>query len=366
MRNGWTETTLGEVAEVLDRYRRPVSAAEREKRLGDVPYYGATGVAGWIDEALFDEDLVLLGEDAIDFLNPQAAKAYQISGPSWVNNHAHVLRSRPEVALTTFLSESLNLVDYSQFTSYGTRSKLTQRSMMTITIALPPLVEQRRIVDVIESVDTYINTLETRASTARIARSALLHELLSAGGEDWTETTLGEVATASWGNTSVTKKSYQETGYTAFSASGPDGFVDWFEHDEPGVVLSAIGALCGKTWLAADKWTPIKNTIWFRSKSNDCLSEFLFVATQIPDVWPIRGQAQPFISLGDVRGITIALPPLVEQRRIVDVIESVDGAVAAADAAAADARDLRSALLSDLLSGDHEIPESYDRFLGAA
>ena len=52
--------------------------------------------------------------------------------------------------------------------------------------------------------------------------------------------------------------------------------------------------------------------------------------------------------------------------RIVDVVESVDGAIAAADVAAADARDLRSALLSDLLSGDHEIPESYDRFLGAA
>ena len=170
----------------------------------------------------------------------------------------------------------------------------------------------------------------------------------------WTETTLGEVATASWGNTSVTKKSYQETGYTAFSASGPDGFVDWFEHDEPGVVLSAIGALCGKTWLAADKWTPIKNTIWFRSKSNDCLSEFLFVATQIPDVWPIRGQAQPFISLGDVRGITIALPPLVEQRRIVDVIESVDTYINALETRAATARTARSALLHELLSAGGE------------
>ena len=72
------------------------------------------------------------------------------------------------------------------------------------------------------------------------------------------------------------------------------------------------------------------------------------------------------ISRSKVAELSFDLPPLVEQRRIVDVIESVDGAIAAADAGAADARDLRSALLSDLLSGDHEIPESYDKFLGAA
>ena len=72
----WTETTLGEIAEVLDRFRRPISSSERAGRLGDVPYYGATGRTGWIDSALFDEELVLLGEDAIDFLNSEVHKAY--------------------------------------------------------------------------------------------------------------------------------------------------------------------------------------------------------------------------------------------------------------------------------------------------
>jgi type I restriction enzyme S subunit len=262
--------------------------------------------------------------------------------------------------------EALNAVDYSQFVAFGTRSKLTQGAMMGISVQIPPLIEQKRIVDVVSSVDTYIGALQQQADTARTARNALLHELLSAGGDDWTETTLGDIAEASWGNTTVTKKQYKEFGFTAFSASGPDGYVDWFEHDEKGVVLSAIGALCGKTWLADGKWTPIKNTIWFKSKSQACLTEYLFLVSKTPDLWPIRGQAQPFISLGDVRLIEVSLPPLGEQKRIVEIVSSMDDVIQTTEQAVTNAKNLRSGLLSDLLSGEHEIPVSYDVFVGAA
>ena len=168
--------------------------------------------------------------------------------------------------------------------------------------------------------------------------------------DDWTETTIGDVAKASWGNTTVTKKQYKESGFTAFSASGPDGFVDWFEHDEKGVVLSAIGALCGKTWLAEGKWTPIKNTIWFKSISKECLTDYLFLVSKTPDLWPIRGQAQPFISLGDVRLVEISMPPLAEQKRIVDVVSSVDAYIDALQQQADTARTARNAVLHELLS----------------
>ena len=168
--------------------------------------------------------------------------------------------------------------------------------------------------------------------------------------DNWTETTLGDVAEASWGNTAVTKKQYTEFGFTAFSASGPDGYVDWFEHDEKGVVLSAIGALCGKTWLADGKWTPIKNTIWIKSISKNCLTDYLFLVSKMPDLWPIRGQAQPFISLGDVRLVEISLPPLDEQKRIVDLISSVDSYIDSLQSQVDAARTARNAVLHELLS----------------
>ena len=181
--DGWVETPLVEAVEVLDRFRKPVNSTEREKRKGNVPYYGANGQTGWIDDFLFNEELVLLGEDAIDFLDPNARKAYLISGPSWVNNHAHILRVLPERAVSYLLAEALNRVDYSQYVSFGTRSKLTQSSMNGIKILLPQLPEQKRIVDLISTVDSYIDALEGQISSSTSLRSGLLSDLLSGNHE---------------------------------------------------------------------------------------------------------------------------------------------------------------------------------------
>jgi type I restriction enzyme S subunit len=233
-------------------------------------------------------------------------------------------------------------------------------------IYLPPLHEQERIVDLISSVDSYIEALEQQAESARKSRSAVLHEMLSAGGEGWTETTLGEVAECSWGNTETTKSKYVDAGYLAYSASGADGFLDWFEHDRTAVVLSAIGAQCGKTWFADGKWTSIKNTIWLKSDNLNLLDKYLFYLSNGEQFWQIRGQAQPFISLGDVKKTKVNLPPLPEQKRIVDLISSMDNGISATEKLISDTKQLRSGLLSDLLSGEHEIPQSYDKVMGAA
>jgi type I restriction enzyme S subunit len=175
----WIETKLIDAVEVLDRMRRPVNSSERENRKGTVPYYGANGQTGWIDDYIFNEELVLLGEDAIDFADPKARKAYLINGPSWVNNHAHVLRARPGRILSFFLAEALNIVDYSQYVSFGTRSKLTQASMNGIKILVPSLQTQANIIEVISALDDVINRTESSIDLAGNLRSGLLSDLLS-------------------------------------------------------------------------------------------------------------------------------------------------------------------------------------------
>src|SRR5437016_5034218 len=101
----WIELTLADCVEILDSERIPVNASERESRvagksLTDIyPYYGATGQVGWIDGYLFDDELVLLGEDGAPFLEKERTKAYIISGKSWVNNHAHVLKAKSGLTL---------------------------------------------------------------------------------------------------------------------------------------------------------------------------------------------------------------------------------------------------------------------------
>jgi hypothetical protein len=98
-------------ADILDSRRIPVNSEERAKRVGDVPYYGAAGQVGFIDKHIFDEELVLLGEDGAPFLDSGKPKAYLIHGKSWVNNHAHVLRGKPGL-LNSFLLYQLNNLDY--------------------------------------------------------------------------------------------------------------------------------------------------------------------------------------------------------------------------------------------------------------
>ncbi|HMT56226.1 MAG TPA: restriction endonuclease subunit S, partial [Candidatus Saccharibacteria bacterium] len=120
--------------------------------------------------------------------------------------------------------------------------------------------------------------------------------------KDVEEVKMGDVANIKWGDTSKTKKSYvpENNAFIAYSASGPDGFLPYFDYDQTGIVLSAIGANCGKTWLARGKWSCIKNTIRYFTKSDVVSNEFLYLATEGGDVWPTRGSAQPFISQGDV------------------------------------------------------------------
>jgi type I restriction enzyme S subunit len=135
---------------------------------------------------------------------------------------------------------------------------------------------------------------------------------------------LGEVADVNWGDTKTTKASYVGSGFLAFSASGPDGFLPWSDFDRVGIVLSAIGAACGKTWLAKGKWSCIKNTIRFFSTDPEVDTEYLYWATRDPATWPQRGSAQPFISQGDARNVEVLLPSLSEQRGIAAMLGALD------------------------------------------
>lgn len=168
--------------------------------------------------------------------------------------------------------------------------------------------------------------------------------------DGWIETTLDSVTECSWGNTETTKSKYVESGYLAYSASGADGFLDWFEHDRTAVVLSAIGAQCGKTWFAEGQWTSIKNTIWLKSDNSNLLDKYLFYLSNRDQFWQIRGQAQPFISLGDVKKTKVLLPPLTEQKRIVDLMSSVDSYIEALQQQLESAKRSRNAVLHELLT----------------
>ena len=86
--------------------------------------------------------------------------------------------------------------------------------------------------------------------------------------DGWEWKSLGTIANVDWGNTSITKKSYVENGFPAFSATGQDGFLPFAEHEGDAIIVSAIGARCGKCFYARGQWTAIKNTLTVTEKEN--------------------------------------------------------------------------------------------------
>ncbi|MDV3726402.1 hypothetical protein CMU40_09385 [Elizabethkingia anophelis] len=141
----WSISTIEDTVEILDNQRKPVNATERAKRIGNIPYYGATGLAGYIDDFIFDDELILLGEDGAPFFDKSKDVAFKINGKTWVNNHAHVLKAK-KITTNNFLLYYLNQFDYNGFVGGTTRLKLTQTDLKRIPFPLPPLPEQERIV----------------------------------------------------------------------------------------------------------------------------------------------------------------------------------------------------------------------------
>jgi len=134
--------TLGDVCDILDSKRKPVKQADRKK--GDYPYYGATGILDYVDEYLFDEKLVLIGEDGAKW-NAGERTAFIATGKYWVNNHAHVLRPDRTRILDELLVALLNYMDLTPYITGVTVPKLNQQKLRAIEIPLPPLEVQNEI-----------------------------------------------------------------------------------------------------------------------------------------------------------------------------------------------------------------------------
>ena len=199
----WEEKILGDVAECLDNKRVPVNAEDRKKRVGTVPYYGAGGIQGYIDEYLFDEELVLLLEDGDAFDDFQVKSIAQyITGKSWVNNHAHVLRAKDNAY---FLFASLEHKDIRRWTQLAgaSRKKLLKESMLKITIMIPSFPEQQKIADFLSTIDTIIEKQRATVSAWEERKKGVMQKLFSQevrfkaddGSDfpDWEEKRLGDV-----------------------------------------------------------------------------------------------------------------------------------------------------------------------------
>lgn len=137
---------LQECCEILDSLRVPITASDRVE--GPYPYYGANGIQDYVNDYIFDDELVLLAEDGGNFGSKERPIAYRVSGKCWVNNHAHVLKPKDGIDVD-YLCYSLMFYNVDSMVNGATRKKLTQAAMRTMEIPLRTVAEQKHIVNIL-------------------------------------------------------------------------------------------------------------------------------------------------------------------------------------------------------------------------
>ena len=157
---GWCITDIGELLINRDGERKPVSLAIRSKQINKVyDYYGAAGVIDKVDSYLFEERLLLVGEDGANLLSRNKNNAFLADGKYWVNNHAHVLDAIDKLILS-YVAIVINSMKLDDYITGSAQPKLSQDNLNKIPIFLPPLDEQKRIMTELERWFTIIDQIE--------------------------------------------------------------------------------------------------------------------------------------------------------------------------------------------------------------
>ena len=147
---------LGELAENLDSMRKPVTSGLRET--GDIPYYGASGIVDYVKDYIFDGDFLLVSEDGANLVARSTPIAFSISGKSWVNNHAHILKFKT-YAERRYVEYYLNSIDLTPYISGAAQPKLNQKNLNSIKIPNPSPEEKIRIVAILDKFDALTNSI---------------------------------------------------------------------------------------------------------------------------------------------------------------------------------------------------------------
>ena len=196
----WEEKRLEDVVEFLDEKRKPLEAGKRVA--GKYPYYGASGIIDYVEDYIFDEELILLSEDGANILDRNYRVCFLAKGKYWVNNHAHVMKAK-KGNLNYFICEELETFDYRKYNSGGAQPKLNQASCRSIVVKIPSLPEQQKIADFLSTIDTIIEKQRATVSAWEERKKGVMQKLFSQevrfkaddGSDfpDWEEKRLGDM-----------------------------------------------------------------------------------------------------------------------------------------------------------------------------
>ncbi|MDN3696181.1 restriction endonuclease subunit S [Vibrio cortegadensis] len=176
----WSWDNLGNLVAVLNSKRKPIKQADRNKRQGEYPYYGAFGIIDHIDDYVFDGEYILLAEDGKNLEQRSRPIALVANGKYWVNNHAHVLEVKPQIDikyLCYFLNSPHLVID--EFLTGQDQVKLNKVAMVKLPIPVPSYTEQKEIVRLVDQYFAFADTIEAQVKKAQARVDNLTQSILA-------------------------------------------------------------------------------------------------------------------------------------------------------------------------------------------
>ena len=383
MTDSWTETTLGEVIELYDHKRIPLSTKQRSQRQGKYPYYGASGIIDYIDDYIFDRGYLLISEDGANLVERKTPIAFFASGKFWVNNHAHIVQGIPGVADDYFLMSYIQSANISGYITGIAQPKLSQANLKAIRLSLPPYQIQRKIAavlspydDLIENNTRRIKILEEMAGTIyrqwfvefRFPRHKQVEMVESELGlipQGWEVKSFGEVSLnfdRQRKPLSGMARSTMQGEYPYYGAAKILDHINGYLFDgrclliaEDGSVITEDGKpvlqlVTGKFWAnnhthVVQGKTPISTNFLYLFMSNVAISSY------------ITGTAQPKINQHNLNRIPTLSPPQSLLDRFNKMIEPIFDNIVALDLKNANLRQTRDLLLPKFISGEIDVSE---------
>ncbi|ULQ55061.1 restriction endonuclease subunit S [Flavihumibacter rivuli] len=389
---------ISECCDILDNLRVPINDEIRQTMQGNIPYYGANGIQGYIDKYIFDEDLILLAEDGGNFEEYHTRPiAYKISGKSWVNNHAHILRAKQEFN-QDYIFYSLVHKDITKYLNSGTRSKLNKSELEKIEIDFPATKdEENKIAKILSTADAVIEKTQAAIAKYKAIKQGMLQDLFTRGidlktnklrpryedapelykesklrmiPKEWDEKELGDV-----GEVRMCRRVFNyetsDQGDIPFYKIGtfgkqPDAYISkelydsyrqQFSFPNKGDILISAAGTIGRTIIydGTPAYFQDSNIVWIENNGDLISNEYLYQVFQIVEYKTEGGTIQRLYN-SILKSALFPCPCKPEQQLITERLKAIDTKLQTEQTYLQKMQSLKRGLMEDLLSGRKQVP----------
>ena len=372
----WEQYRLEDTVDFLDEKRKPITSKYR--KAGQYPYYGASGIIDFIDDYIFDEELVLLSEDGANIVDRNYRVAFIATGKYWVNNHAHCLRPKQGFA-SYFISEALENIDYTVYNTGSAQPKLNQEVCRNLPLMYPCLEEQQKIANFLSTVDEVIAQSEVEVQNLEQQKKAAMQKIFSQevrfkreDGTDypeWEEKQLGSICDMI-GDGLHKAPLYDENGdYYFINGNNLKNGKIVIEKETPKVsvgtlqksdksldtatILMSINGTIGNLAFYQDEKIMLGKSVAYLKVGKNVCKKYIYSVLQTRKIidsfkLSLTGTTIKNLGLTAIRDTFIFIPCLEEQRKIADFLSAYDDAISYAKQELDKWKELKKGLLQQM------------------